>query len=387
MPRTITNLVFQGGSVKGIAYLGALEVLEREMDLTTIKRVAGTSAGAITASLMAVGCNVSRIKELTLAFDFKKVLDDGANSCINTQSKVLASVAKQEEGKPFFFSKIPVKTVKIPVAYRLLDQRGIFEGEYLRLWLENLMQEQVQKLTQGKYTGENLTFLELHQLTEEYPGLFRDLFVVGANLTIGEKVVFSYDNPATQHVIISDAIRISMSIPGLFRPHCLHCKINGQRQSDRRCAAWVDGGLYDNYPIDCFDQQKYMDRGELVTSDNGRLYNPQTLGFRLVSKERKEFYEGVGEQPENELSSALAFYKSILDTSPLQEEKYGQAENIARTVYIDHLNISTLAFNLSKIQQKDLIKSGQDATQKFFNENILPHLEEVSSYEGYTQNI
>jgi hypothetical protein len=59
------------------------------------------------------------------------------------------------------------------------------------------------------------------------------------------------------------------------------------------------------------------------------------------------------------------------------------------TVYIDHLNISTLAFNLSKKQQEDLIKSGQDATQNYFGQNMLPleHFEEASSYEEFAQNI
>ncbi|MBQ0128550.1 MAG: patatin-like phospholipase family protein, partial [bacterium] len=40
------NLVFEGGGVRGIAYAGALEVLEEEKILRKIKRVAGTSAGA-----------------------------------------------------------------------------------------------------------------------------------------------------------------------------------------------------------------------------------------------------------------------------------------------------------------------------------------------------
>ena len=44
------NLVFEGGGVKGIAYVGALEVLDQEGILKDIKRVAGTSAGAMVPS-------------------------------------------------------------------------------------------------------------------------------------------------------------------------------------------------------------------------------------------------------------------------------------------------------------------------------------------------
>ncbi len=44
----IRNLVFEGGGVKGIAYAGVVAVLEEKEILPDIRRVAGTSAGAIS---------------------------------------------------------------------------------------------------------------------------------------------------------------------------------------------------------------------------------------------------------------------------------------------------------------------------------------------------
>ena len=41
------NLVFEGGGVKGIAYVGTMRVLESKGILQNISRVGGTSAGAI----------------------------------------------------------------------------------------------------------------------------------------------------------------------------------------------------------------------------------------------------------------------------------------------------------------------------------------------------
>ncbi|KFO67772.1 phospholipase, partial [Smithella sp. SCADC] len=43
------NLVFKGGGVRGIAYLGALQYLYEHNYMQHVERVAGTSAGAITA--------------------------------------------------------------------------------------------------------------------------------------------------------------------------------------------------------------------------------------------------------------------------------------------------------------------------------------------------
>ena len=55
MPYHFRNLVFEGGGVKGIAYIGAMQVLEEKGILTSVQRVGGTSAGAINATLLALG--------------------------------------------------------------------------------------------------------------------------------------------------------------------------------------------------------------------------------------------------------------------------------------------------------------------------------------------
>ena len=49
----IRNLVFEGGGVKGIGFPGAIEALEKRGMLGGVKSVAGSSAGGITAMLLA----------------------------------------------------------------------------------------------------------------------------------------------------------------------------------------------------------------------------------------------------------------------------------------------------------------------------------------------
>ena len=69
------NLVFEGGGVKGIAYVGALEVLEQKGVLRDVKHIGGTSAGAINAVLL--GCGYSNKEQLNImsSLDFKNILD------------------------------------------------------------------------------------------------------------------------------------------------------------------------------------------------------------------------------------------------------------------------------------------------------------------------
>ena len=70
------NLVFEGGGVKGIAYVGALKVLEQENILSKIKRVAGTSAGAFVAVLVGLGYTYKDLKKILWDLNFKDFMDD-----------------------------------------------------------------------------------------------------------------------------------------------------------------------------------------------------------------------------------------------------------------------------------------------------------------------
>lgn len=74
----IKNLIFKGGGVLGIAYAGALTELESRDILHGIERTAGTSAGAITAALVALRYTASEIHEIVKQTDFSS-FQDGEN--------------------------------------------------------------------------------------------------------------------------------------------------------------------------------------------------------------------------------------------------------------------------------------------------------------------
>ncbi|NQS91985.1 MAG: patatin-like phospholipase family protein, partial [Chloroflexi bacterium] len=67
------NLVFKGGGVRGIAYMGALEILDEYRIVENIECVAGTSAGAIAAALTSLRLSISDTKILFNSLDLKKI--------------------------------------------------------------------------------------------------------------------------------------------------------------------------------------------------------------------------------------------------------------------------------------------------------------------------
>lgn len=60
----------------GIAYAGAIKALENQGVLKGIEKVAGTSAGAITATLISLGYSADQVKSTVNANSFKTFEDD-----------------------------------------------------------------------------------------------------------------------------------------------------------------------------------------------------------------------------------------------------------------------------------------------------------------------
>ncbi|MCD6056233.1 MAG: hypothetical protein K0R12_1195 [Gammaproteobacteria bacterium] len=346
------NLVFAGGSVKGIAYVGAFKVLAAQCDLSQLKRVAGTSAGSIFALLVALGFNVEEMRTILSEFQFKAMLDSTTPNYkpMSNAQKLLTTVEKQSSGSAF--AKVPAMTGAAPMLKQLQAHHGLFEGEYFREWAEALIRKQIQRLTEGSHTGKYLTFAELAKLSTQYPGL-RQLSVVGVNLNLAQAVTFSADNPNTADVIISDALRISMSIPGLFQPHRIYRKKEGFRQADESTNTWIDGGWMRNYPIDIFDE----------------IEAPQyTLGFNLVDEKVEGYLRGESTLPQQEITG-LGGYANALFNTPMNQQRtqllLSECDK-ARTISIPSLGISMLAFNISEEQQANLITSGYRAAAAFF---------------------
>ena len=76
MSYNFRNLVFEGGGVKGIAYMGAFEVLNEREIVSGIRRIGGTSAGAINAILLGLGFTPKETKDIMWALNFNDFLDD-----------------------------------------------------------------------------------------------------------------------------------------------------------------------------------------------------------------------------------------------------------------------------------------------------------------------
>jgi predicted acylesterase/phospholipase RssA len=405
----IKNLVFQGGSVKGIAYVGLLDVLNRKSQiLRYLERMGGASVGSITAALLAVGYPLPELKAIMRDLNIETFLDHEVATvfrAIKDQMTALPDQASAEDGfvarsfralcrwiapnvskgieniqRLFTPSGLSPGTNQTfgygPMLSALLLNRdhrqgifdsldqvsqsgGIFPGDAARIWMEQLLK---------KRTGmDYLTFGELHTLKEKHPRDYRDLYVVALNITTGRLDTLSYET--SPHVIISDAVRASMSIPILFKPHVLHIKTDtGMRQPKSPKQYYVDGGVADNYPIWLFDRACYLFDRESETED--RPFNPETLGFRLVTRNMKEAYEKRRPAgPPTEIKDGLAVLKQMmyLFLGDHLEAVHRVGRDEERTVYINIHDVGMLDFDISDDQKAVLIRSGEREAYAFLD--------------------
>ena len=323
------NLVFEGGGVKGIAYVGALEVLEREGILQNVKRVAGTSAGAMMAVLVGLCYTADEVKEILWDLNFKKFMDSSFGIVRDTK--------------------------------RLLEEYGWYKGDYFR----NLMADLIKRKTGN---GE-ITFEKLANTKQ-----FRDIHLVGANLSTGASVMFSAKE--TPKVKVADAARISMSIPLFF------ASVKGGDTGDQ---VYVDGGLLDNYSIKTFDKESFVDdkkrnirctdyydkmnaqkRVKELLGKDRYIYNKETLGFRLDAKEDISMYLTHKATVRNKITSFFTYTKALVTTLiDFQDNVHLHSDDWQRTVYIDTLGVRAIDFDISDSKKQKLVESGRQYTEEY----------------------
>ena len=67
----VENLVFEGAGIKGVAYSGVIKELEKTGIISKVKRVCGTSAGAIRSLMVSIGYSSSVIYQIISETKFK----------------------------------------------------------------------------------------------------------------------------------------------------------------------------------------------------------------------------------------------------------------------------------------------------------------------------
>ena len=198
------GLVLSGGGAKGMTHIGIIRALEENN--IPIDYITGTSMGAIVGSLYAMGYSPDDIEKMIKSPDFKKWYSSGGI----------------EEEYMYYFKMNPPTPEFINIQLSKMKMAKKVKTRFLPSSVVDPMHM-------------NIVFVELYaQATAKCRGNFDQLFVpfrcVASDVYNKRPLIMSNGD-------LGDAVRASMSFPGMFKPI----------EIDSVLA--YDGGIYDNFPV------------------------------------------------------------------------------------------------------------------------------------------
>jgi NTE family protein len=305
------DLVLEGGGVKGIGLVGAVTALAGAG--YTFPRLAGSSAGAIVASLTAAlqsaGEPVDRLTDLVGSVDYRRFRDPGGLGRLPVVGRVLS----------------------------LLAHDGLYEGRYLEDFLTGALGEL------GVRTFGDLRIPTDDPAAEGLPPerAYR-LVVTVSDLSRQRLVRLPWDLPdyGVDDLPVARAVRASAAIPFFFRPV--------RQPTPQGEATWVDGGLLSNFPVALFDRPDTVD--------------PRwpTFGVRLTTRPPTS---PVIREVDGPAGIGLAALDTLLTD---QGSSYLEDDcTVERTIFVPTQGVSVVDFAIDAATTQRLYSAGRVAAEDF----------------------
>lgn len=428
-------LVFSGGGAKGAIYSGVYKALKKSRVVTNVKAVAGSSAGAITAAVIASGIEPAEFERISKDTNLKGLLGskgfsaggvniskDGTPLYNLLDVTIRNNISNYLKGKDFTelcnqgLTRVTNEIGKLKKEQQeLLQQESTsdieenikaldFRKEQLNKQLSQLnslkdldykdlaiLQEKCQN--NGKILFKDLALLRLLD-----PEKFKDLYITAVNKSTGELEVFNATN--TPDVEIALACRASASIPLVFEP----VKIGDNY--------YVDGGYRDNVPMKYFDSDSRDDNSvrQLETIEDIEKAKQKGRVLALAFGSGMDSDTNIAIYSAKSFTSPSAIVKFLIDvifkilakvggkfkyTETEAKTNEELRENALNTIALDTRGISTLDFDdaqkysgylhikgyFQTLEYLDNHQVGKDVDRNFNHQKFL-----LSVYEEYDKD-
>jgi NTE family protein len=361
----ICDLVFEGGGAKGMAFIGALDTLCSGGH--TFGRLVGTSAGAITATLLACGLTPAEMRkastEMVKSDDGRMVpimatfMDFyGTDELVGVNHKdTLAYSMLRSIDVPYipgWLEEVFAQTICIKLqglslyrqAYALLHYGGLCRGSKFSDW--------ILKTIQGKYSWitSKTTMQEFHDS-------------VGAHLTLMASDITSHgllelNHEHTPDVPLVSAVRMSMSIPFVWTPieWQRHWGLYSGHDIDGHFI--VDGGVLSNFPLD-----------NILRYDNGH----EKIGLLIdedipvkAAPVPNGFMQKIGDVAQK--IPVVKILDRLMNTLLLARDKVIMDKHEKNICRIPAGGYSSIEFDMSGTRTAALISSGAIAMENFLGQ-------------------
>jgi NTE family protein len=306
------DIVCQGGGVLGIGLVGALQVLEEQGFKP--QNLAGTSAGAIVATLLAAGYSAGEVKDIVFGLDFTRITDP-------TVEERLPLLGPSPAG----------------LALSVLLEHGLYAGDYFLEFIRTLLNDR------GVRTFGDLIYDDRPDVERRFR---HKVQVIASDVSDRQLLRLPLDAPKLgiepDRFPVAEAVRMSMSIPFFFRPVEWNDTSSGARH------VVVDGGMLSNFPVWLFDEP-------------GIPAWP-TLGIKLVSPAPRDEITA----PPSVLRGLLDYAWALVETmEQFHDRLYLDTESFSRTIGVPTAGISSTDFKITDVQKEELFQNGRQAAEQF----------------------
>jgi NTE family protein len=243
------DLVFEGGGAKGAVFVGAIQEFERRGH--TARRYVGTSAGAITATLMAAGYTsvtmLAATKEkaadgkprfstfMDIAEQFLPADIDNSltQEIFNRVELSLVPTWVEKQVDKALLSQLMNMSVYREL-FSFVERGGLYAGDAILTWIR-------EKLDAGTHKLGTATFADFNQKTGS------DLSLVASDTTGHQMLVLNHRT--APNCPVAWGVRMSMSIPFIWQEVGWHPAWGTYQGKTLDGHTIVDGGVLSNFPL------------------------------------------------------------------------------------------------------------------------------------------
>jgi predicted acylesterase/phospholipase RssA len=365
------DLVFEGGGAKGMVFVGAYEEFIGRGH--TLGRLLGTSAGAITAALLAAGYTPDEMLEALTEKENGKSVFSGfmGEPAPFTQEEISASAIRallrnvNLKLLPGFIENrlddaITEALAQNPGArhfFAFVERGGWFAADRFVAWLTT-------KLDSGPWKGAQRRFSSM-TLAQFFAATQVDLSVVASDTSDGRLLVLNHRTAPECPVVW--AVRMSMSIPLVWNEVSWATEWGAYLGRTLTGHTVVDGGVLSNFPIELFISDEPQ-----VTKLMGPKQDAAVLGLLIdeslpvppVARKRGILVDVKVKSGE---LRAVQRITRLIDTMTGAHDKMVIEEFDHLVARLPAAGYGTTEFDMSDERREALVQAGRDAMAAYFD--------------------